>query len=98
MQVGVQKEQVPMGVLGQGEVYLLQERVKVSRIMADLIIFPKGMSCTWTSPKSSTSSRVRVSTTRSVAAGEQEPGSHDVLQHRRTPATSNTDDDAAAQG
>jgi hypothetical protein len=73
MQVGVQKEQVPMDVLSQGDMYLLQERVKVSWIAAVLIVFPKGMSCTWTSPKSSTSSRARVSTTRSVAAGEQEP-------------------------
>jgi hypothetical protein len=77
---GVRKEQVLVDVLGQGDVYLLQERVKVYpdshgdefiKITAeDFIVFPNGMNCTWTSPKSTTSSRARVSTIRFVIANE----------------------------
>jgi hypothetical protein len=98
MQVGVRKEQVPVDVVNQGDAHLLHERVKVSWITADLIVFLKGMSYTWTSSKSLTSSRVRVSTTRSITVGEQETGSHGVLQHRRAPASSNIDGNAMARG
>jgi uncharacterized cupin superfamily protein len=55
---GVRKEQVLVDVLGQGDVYLLQERVKVypdshgdefiKITTEDFIVFPNGMNCTWT--------------------------------------------------